>query len=251
LNKLQKSLGKHQVDQSQTHQTRPIDDCQSAASPHNHVQTFGSNKCADMRDNHPPEGYCFGLEKFDKCASGQPFRQLGNVILRSETTKELFLRYEILWTYFFIETDRSSYARFHHQHLPIVDTSVSLESIHMSSPLLFWTIAVVTCRHDPRYQDLYQTLTAPYEELLSTILVRSINSLKNIQAILLLCIWPFPVRHQHDEPSLNYCSMAVSAAMQMGLHRPGYSTEYKISDMTESDLDKTITWMACVQISVL
>ena len=152
---------------------------------------------------------------------------------------------------FFFGTDRSSYARFRHQHLPIVNTNASLESIYTSSPLLFWTIALVTCRHNPRHQDLYQALAAPYEGLLSTILVRSIHSLKNIQAILLLCIWPFPVRHQHDQPSLNYCSMAVSAAMQMGLHRPGHSAEYNISDKTESNIDKTMTWMACVQVSIL
>jgi hypothetical protein len=69
--------------------------------------------------------------------------------------------------------------------------------------------------------------------------------------MLLNCIWPFPVRHQHDEPSLNYCSVAVSAATQMGLHSPGHSTEYNISDKTESNIDKTMTWMACVLASIL
>lgn len=98
MNDLQKALGKDQVDLSRkTHETTPIDDYRSVAPPHNYIQTSISNDYSDMRDSPPLESYCFCLDNVDNCTSGQPLRKLGNVILRSETTVELFMRYEILW----------------------------------------------------------------------------------------------------------------------------------------------------------
>lgn len=135
--------------------------------------------------------------------------------------------------------------------MPIVNTSISIESIFQSSPILFWTIIVVSSRYNPHHSDIYTDLTEPYKALLSTIILGPISSLQTIQAILLLCLWPFPVKHQHNEPSLNYCSLAISAALQMGLHRPSHSMEYKAADKVESSLDSMMTWMACFQISTL
>lgn len=135
--------------------------------------------------------------------------------------------------------------------MPIVNTSISIECIIESSPILFWTIIVVSSRQSPHHQDIYKDLAEPYKALLSTIIIGPIESLQTIQAILLLCLWPFPVKHHYNEPSLNYCSLAISAALQMGLHRPSHSTEYKATDKTESWLDSMITWMACFQVSTL
>ncbi|KAK9431905.1 hypothetical protein V1505DRAFT_413928 [Lipomyces doorenjongii] len=57
-------------------------------------------------------------------------------------------------------------------------------------------------------------------ETLSNALVRSIKSVRVIQAILYLCLWPLRISKQHGDPSLTYCGVAVNASLKLGLHKP-------------------------------
>ena len=41
-----------------------------------------------------------------------------------------------------------------------------------------------------------------------------------VQAILLVCIWPFPTNTMYNGVSATLSSVAINIAMQIGLHRP-------------------------------
>ncbi|KAK9234060.1 hypothetical protein V1525DRAFT_422593 [Lipomyces kononenkoae] len=86
--------------------------------------------------------------------------------------------------------------------------------------------------------------------LLSETLLRSIRSVYVIQSLLLLCLWPFPIKNQIHDPSWNYCGIAVAAALQMGLHQTEANWEYGFRDLSSVDLDiRLTTWLGCFLVS--
>jgi len=247
LNHLQQTLALNQAGSVHSSRARsiPSDFVQSAA--------LDSTESKEERITLD-DGGCFGLENFTgKNLNLDPERrQLGDIIIENQVIAELFMQYVLyfpmLFPFAYLLTKYSFYI-FRHPHMPIVDTRVSIDKMCLSNPLLFWTIIVVSCCQNPQHGNLHPRLASPYQKLLSTALVNSINSLQAVQAILLLCVWPFPIRHERDDPSLNYCGLAISAAMQLGLHCPSYRNEYKISKTPESKTHSVVTWLACFQIS--
>ncbi|MCJ1390034.1 hypothetical protein MMC18_002892 [Xylographa bjoerkii] len=114
----------------------------------------------------------------------------------------------------------------YHPYLDILDPSLSADSYYSLSPVLFWAIISVAAR---RYEDepaLMASLSTP----VTTLIWRNIPSLPHsiglIQAILLVCNWPFPTSVLSMDPSFILISHARSAAMQMGVHRPENMQDY-------------------------
>lgn len=114
-------------------------------------------------------------------------------------------------------TNRRSFSLHCLRHLPILDLQKPIDSIRNESPLLFWTVIVISVRTHPLHSAQFESLQAPFRRLLSGYLVNSIRSIYTIQALLLLCLWPFPVAKQPEDPSWDYCGMAVAATFKMGL----------------------------------
>jgi hypothetical protein len=52
-------------------------------------------------------------------------------------------------------------------------------------------------------------------------------SLATVQAVLLLAIWPFPTSQSTNDLAVTLGSVAISAAMSIGLHRPLNSHDFK------------------------
>ncbi|KAB5533367.1 hypothetical protein GE09DRAFT_1250599 [Coniochaeta sp. 2T2.1] len=46
------------------------------------------------------------------------------------------------------------------------------------------------------------------------------HSVDTIQALLIMCLWPFKTAHLSDDSSQFYCSIATQMGLQLGLHRP-------------------------------
>ena len=135
--------------------------------------------------------------------------------------------------------------------MPIINTETPINDLYKSSPILFWTIIVVSSNQRPQQSELHTNLEEPYRTLLSTLLMKPVTSLKTLQAILLLSFWPFSVRHQYEEPSLNLCGLAINAALQMGLHRPSNLGDYGTADRTSSKSESMMIWMTLFQISTM
>lgn len=91
---------------------------------------------------------------------------------------------------------------------------------HKQSPILFWAIISVAAR---RYDDdvtLLGSLCPYMTRLLWSSASQPPLPAYTIQALLLVSMWPFPVDTMWKDPSLLIISVARSAAMQNGLHRP-------------------------------
>jgi hypothetical protein len=135
-------------------------------------------------------------------------------------------------------------------HFPILDTRKSINAIHDMSPILFWTIGIVSSRFHGEHSSCFLELKEAYLELLSTTLVKAIRSVHTIQALLIICLWPLPVKKQIYDPSWGYCSLAVSAALQIGLHQSGSQWEYGFHKLSARDVEfRTKTWLGCFLVN--
>ena len=69
--------------------------------------------------------------------------------------------------------------------------------------------------------------------------------------MILICVWPFPVRTQSDDPSWLWSSSAVHIAMTLGLHKLGHEWEYGDTMCAHDGEIQTrkITWLAVFQVS--
>ncbi|KAK9384638.1 hypothetical protein V1515DRAFT_632577 [Lipomyces mesembrius] len=162
-------------------------------------------------------------------------QQLGDITLEADTIRDLF----------------ECFRRNHYLYFPILDEEFSATDLVQSCPLLFWTVIIISSRYHTRHRSIYRSLFDPYIEILSNALVRSIRSVRVIQAILYLCLWPLRISKQHGDPSLNYCSVAVNASLRMGLHRPVLEKENRnrghafVGDSEE----RMRTWGGCLYLS--
>ena len=141
-----------------------------------------------------------------------------------------------------------TYFDFYHHTLPILDPETPAQQCCEMSPLLFWCIMSVGARRSREHSALLTTMAQPVMDLLWKA-VRSVpHSPVLVQSILLLCTWPFPTSSSATDPSYVLSHTAVSAAVQMGLHRPQQQqdfTKYRLS-LTHKDINfRTTIWAAC------
>ncbi|KAK9482841.1 hypothetical protein V1527DRAFT_475109 [Lipomyces starkeyi] len=167
--------------------------------------------------------------------SHKPSQQLGDITLEVDTIWDLF----------------EHFRRNHFVYFPILDEDFSAADLVQSCPLLFWTIIIISSRYHTRHCSIYRRLFDPYIEILSNTLVHSIRSVRVIQAILYVCLWPLPISKQHGDPSLTYCGVAVNASLILGLHRPVVENENRNrSHVFVGDSEERMrTWRGCIYLS--
>lgn len=68
-----------------------------------------------------------------------------------------------------------------------------------------------------------------------------------MQALLLLCAWPFPFAHTADDPSPVYCSHATQIGLQLGLHRPHFKMDFvdSVAFTTPTSQEERRAWYGC------
>ncbi|KAF2662881.1 hypothetical protein K491DRAFT_672723 [Lophiostoma macrostomum CBS 122681] len=96
----------------------------------------------------------------------------------------------------------------------------SLEILYKDSTALFWAIAFTASRHHPRHSSLYHGLREPFQILLLNLFSTPVQSLKDLQALLIVCQWPFEVERHSEDPSWQHIGAVVNAALHMGLDKP-------------------------------
>lgn len=129
---------------------------------------------------------------------------------------------------------------------------------------------VVGARCSNMHSKLHAQLIEPVRRLAS-----EFNKIENrcvgfVQAMLLLCYWPFPFGVSISDTSWMFCGTATHMALQLGLHRPHHQTEYVYRPYQKPDLGpnstpngieisiRRLVWVGCyvvnhryVQIAVL
>jgi hypothetical protein len=129
-----------------------------------------------------------------------------------------------------------------HPHLPFT-MNQSIEAIHDKCPMLFWVICAVASPKSTRSK-----FESPVRALVSNVLDPSMGyTVETVQALLILCTWPFAFANQKTDASFMYSGIATQISLSLGLHRPTMDPESK--DATSDDcVDEKIrrtTWLAC------
>jgi hypothetical protein len=163
-----------------------------------------------------------------RLSSSTPYRVLGDVVLTIGQVNEHFRTYS---------------ARCH-QYLPFKMKTQSTDEIYSKCPLLFWVICAVTSTWQARKQ-----LAPLIKDMVANILHSPSRSVEIVQALLILCIWPFSVSTLNEDPSHFYSSLAAQMALQLGLHCPAQVHSHKPAPTDRApaadNVVKMTTWLAC------
>jgi hypothetical protein len=203
------------------------------APPHNLAVTSDSHFPEQFHPQHIPRT----PESVNALQSAAPIpsalhlvdKSLGNVQLSAAQVTESFRVY---------------YAQCH----PYLDFSLptSPESVYEKCPLLFWVICAVANSTSTMLE-----LQPGIQAMVGQILVNPPRSVEVVQALLILCMWPFPFYSTLSDPSFLYCGIATQIALQIGLHRPSMSQEFSSrKEVLEVDDNvRRTTWMACFVVN--
>ena len=128
-----------------------------------------------------------------------------------------------------------------HPYLPF-SMATDPELIYAKSQLLFWAICAVAPAPPPS-----PGLQPQIQAMLGQVVVSPPRSVEAVQALLILCMWPFPFYSTLGDPSFLYSGIATQIGLQIGLHKPGLAQEFSSRQqvLEVSDEVRTSTWMAC------
>jgi transcriptional regulatory protein LEU3 len=145
-----------------------------------------------------------------------------------------------------IEQLYSTFLSNYHPTMPVIDPYVSAQQCCESSPLLFWCIMAVASRRAEKC-DLGKLSQAIMDMMWEAI--RSVpHSIHLVQAILLVSTWPFPTSSSSTDPTYVLMHNAVSASIQLGLHRPQHQQDfakYRLRLTKGEIMMRANLWVAC------
>jgi hypothetical protein len=102
-----------------------------------------------------------------------------------------------------------------------------------------------------RYTDdltLFTSICVSVPKLLWATLQRVPQNYHVVKALCLVCYWPFPISSSSADPTFMLCGTMKHLALQCGLQRPGFVTDFSKTRvaMTPDDLeDRVRTWAMC------
>ncbi|EPS41909.1 hypothetical protein H072_4151 [Dactylellina haptotyla CBS 200.50] len=142
------------------------------------------------------------------------------------------------------------YFEHYHPFLPMLDPSLTPSTYYSSSQLLFWVIISIGSRRYSGEPNLLIRLSRSVSKLVWSTLATVPHSKYVVKALILISTWPFPISSTLSDPTYMLSCLAVSVAIQMGLHRPSYGKDYtKFANKAKMDhnevCDRTTTWACC------
>ena len=158
------------------------------------------------------------------------YRSLGTVSLTCGQVNEHFKNY---------------FARCH-QYLPFKMTTRSADAIYTRCELLFWVIITTSASWKLRSQ-----LALSVQTMLTNIIYTFPRLVEQVQALLIMSMWPFPVPSVMEDVSHYYCCLATQMALHLGLHRPNqthlheHGLEGRENTRAVGEEVKTTTWLSC------
>ena len=164
---------------------------------------------------------------------------LHDCVLSREDTNELFL-------YF---------AEFHLPHCGFLIRVNPLEELAEDSELLLWTIILIAARHHRKHHRSNRALETAHSRLRAEVCNEEIRKLPDLQAVLLLCMWPLPVKSQDGDTAGLRLAEALSCARQMGLDMRENENPFGIPRAARR-LQKypartvRLTWLKCFELEV-
>ncbi|KAF2652934.1 hypothetical protein K491DRAFT_706146 [Lophiostoma macrostomum CBS 122681] len=142
----------------------------------------------------------------------------------------------------------AAYFTHYHPFLPILDVSLSPALCFENSSLLFWAVISVASRRRGDGAALYLRLSGPVTALAWKSLQSLPHRIHDIQALALLCTWPFPIDDSRVDVSYLWAGAMMQMGVQLGLHRPLTPQDFSKDriQLTKADVSEMIrTWAAC------
>jgi hypothetical protein len=132
--------------------------------------------------------------------------------------------------------------------MSFLNPSLTPDIYYMRSPLLFWAIISISCRRHEDSPSLLSGLSSHMMGLVWKTVSAFPCSLYTVQALVLICTWPFPTSSLWTDPSFILISIAKSTALQLGIHRPEMVEDFSRTKgryNTEEIQEAVKTWAAC------
>lgn len=151
-----------------------------------------------------------------------------------------------------LEADPDRFFEDFHHFFPILKTDLSPDEYYERSPLLFWTIIAIASRSYDEEVGVYATLRVPLDKLMWEKIAVTPHSHLTIQAIALLCVWPFSSPSLISNPSFMLISIARTACMHLGLHRPEILQDFnrvKFRVLPEHVEEAAKVWAGCFVVA--
>lgn len=156
-----------------------------------------------------------------------------------------------------VQIDALFQAFFEHYHhiLPFLDPSKSPDDYYKSGIGLFWAIIGVASRRYREDITLLYVLSDWVMKLIWAEISKPPYKVSTVQAIIVLCIWPFPTTTTYNDVSVVLSAIAISASMQVGLYMPFHTQDFsrtksRASGVNETDSEiLTRTWAAANIVS--
>ncbi|CAK7236744.1 hypothetical protein SEUCBS140593_009723 [Sporothrix eucalyptigena] len=131
-----------------------------------------------------------------------------------------------------------------HPHFPII-RSRDPDKCYESAPILFWTIIVIAARRFAKDDTVLPFLTESLTAEVWGTMGNPPLPLGVINALLLLCAWPFTTIRFMRDPSMIFSSIAMSSCFMIGLHT-GRGEHPELANpnfqIRNTDEEATFTW---------
>ncbi|KAJ5602119.1 Transcriptional regulatory protein LEU3 [Penicillium lagena] len=139
------------------------------------------------------------------------------------------------------------YYQIYHPYFPIIPKQEKLLKSYEQDPILFWVVISIGSRNTSQYEYMQDALQGEIKSLVSNAHTPAKQSLQLIQALLLLCYWPFPFGATANDPSWSYSALSISCAYTKGVHRAEHLSdfEYDATPTSEMIVERKRTWIAC------
>ncbi|CAK7565166.1 MAG: hypothetical protein SEPTF4163_003076 [Sporothrix epigloea] len=131
-----------------------------------------------------------------------------------------------------------------HPHFPIIRTR-DPDKCYEAAPILFWTIVVISARRFARDDTVLPFLTESLSSEVWGAMGNPPLPLGIINALLLLCAWPFTTIRFMRDPSTIFSSIAMSSCFMLGLHTGRGEHPELINpnfQIRNTDEEATFTW---------
>ncbi|PYI11230.1 hypothetical protein BO78DRAFT_130118 [Aspergillus sclerotiicarbonarius CBS 121057] len=139
-----------------------------------------------------------------------------------------------------------------HPLFPILPSLPDFIKTYDANKLLLWTVIAIASKESSEFSHIYVTLVDPVRRLAGDLYNTQSRHFETIQALLLLCIWPFPFQQTAHDPSPMYCGLATQLSYQLGLHRPNLHMHWEYG-ATASDarinLQRRKAWTGCFVVN--
>lgn len=114
--------------------------------------------------------------------------------------------------------------------------------------MLFWSIILLASRRYTEEPGLFVSLTAPVKKLLWDTIANPPHTWHVVQAIILVCLWPFPTSSLSSDITSILLSTAQTISLRIGLHRPEAIQDFSRTKkrlMPDEMAEVTRTWATC------